>query len=57
MTNSVLLDTSFLIRFLKSDDPLHRNTIDYFNYFIENKIILKTSTIAIAEYCVKGKNR
>lgn len=54
LINGVLLDTSFLIRLLKKDDRLHQNAKDYFKYFLENKIILKCSTIAIAEYCVKG---
>ena len=52
---SVLLDTSFFIRLLNSDDFLHINARDYFKYFLENEILLKVSTISIAEYCVKGK--
>lgn len=51
--NSVLLDTSFCIRLLKKDEPLHQNAIDYFQYFLEQKIELYISTIAIAEYSVK----
>ena len=52
---SVLLDTSFFIRLLNDEDPLHENAIGYFRYFLENNIILKVSTITIAEYCVRGK--
>jgi predicted nucleic acid-binding protein len=52
---SVFLDTSFLIRLLNDDDPLHKNAIGYYKYFLEHDIILKVSTIAIAEYCVRGK--
>lgn len=52
---SVLLDTSFFIRLLNTDDFLHNNARDYFEYFLENEILLKISTISIAEYCVKGK--
>ncbi|MGK7392482.1 MAG: hypothetical protein ACNS60_19160 [Candidatus Cyclobacteriaceae bacterium M2_1C_046] len=52
--NSVLLDTSFFIRLLNDEDPLHRNARGYFKYFLENDFILKISTISIAEYCVKG---
>jgi predicted nucleic acid-binding protein len=52
----VLLDTSFLIRLLKDTEPLHGNAKDYFRYFIENKVIIKCSTISIAEYCVKGRH-
>jgi predicted nucleic acid-binding protein len=54
MTHSVLLDTSFFIRLLNDEDPLHQNAKDYFRYFLENDIILKVSTISIAEYCVGG---
>lgn len=55
MKHSVLLDTSFFIRLLNDDDPLHKNAVDYFSYFLENDIALKVSTITIAEYCVLGK--
>jgi len=50
---SVLLDTSFCIRLLKKDEQLHQNAIEYFQYFLEQKIELYISTIAIAEYSVK----
>ena len=53
--NSVLLDTSFFIRLLNDEDPLHKNAKGYFRYFLENDTVLKVSTISIAEYCVKGK--
>lgn len=52
---SVLLDTSFFIRLLNDEDPLHNNAKGYYRYFLENDIILKVSTITIAEYCVLGK--
>lgn len=52
--HSVLLDTSFFIRLLNDRDPLHKKTKGYYKYFLENDIILKVSTISIAEYCVKG---
>lgn len=51
---SVLLDTSFFIRLLNDEDPLHQNAKGYFKYFLENEIVLKVSTITIAEYCVIG---
>ncbi|HLT53546.1 MAG TPA: hypothetical protein VKZ97_06635 [Flavobacteriaceae bacterium] len=54
MKHSVLLDTSFFIRLLNDEDPLHKNAVGYFKYFLENDIILKVSTISIAEYCVLG---
>ena len=55
MKHSVLLDTSFFIRLLNDEDPLHLNAVGYFKYFLENEIALKVSTITIAEYCVLGK--
>ena len=51
--NSVLLDTSFCIRLLKKDEPLHSNAIEYFQYFLENKIELFLSSIVVSEYSVK----
>lgn len=32
--NSVLLDTSFFIRLLNEEDPLHLNALRYFRYFL-----------------------
>lgn len=55
MKHSVLLDTSFFIRLLNDEDPLHSNAVGYFKYFLENEIALKVSTITIAEYCFLGK--
>jgi predicted nucleic acid-binding protein len=55
MKHSVLLDTSFFVRLLHDEDPLHNNAKGYYRYFLENEIILKVSTISIAEYCVRGK--
>lgn len=54
MTHSVLLDTSFIIRLLNDDDPLHNNALGYFKYFLEKDVSLYFSTISIAEYCVRG---
>lgn len=51
--DSILLDTSFCIRLLKSNDDLHQNAKDYFKYFLENKIEIFLSSIVIAEYSVK----
>jgi len=53
-TKGVLLDTSFLIRLLDKNDPFHLNAKGYFKYFTENDFKLFTSTIAIAEYCVRS---
>lgn len=49
---SILLDNSFVTRLLKSDDEFHQNVVDYFQYFLENNIILYLSTIVISEYSV-----
>lgn len=50
-----MLDTSFLIRLLKGDDPLHESAVEYYQYLLEKEYVLFVSTIALAEYCVKGK--
>lgn len=50
-----MLDTSFLIRLLKEDEPLHASAKMYYQYFLENKFLLFVSTVAVAEYCVHGK--
>ena len=49
-----MLDTSFLIRLLKEDEPLHAFAKEYFQYFLESEYVLYVSTIALAEYCVYG---
>lgn len=49
---SVLLDNSFCIRLLKSDDDYHQNAIDYFEHFLENGIEMYLSTIVVSEYAV-----
>lgn len=51
---SVLLDTSFFLRFLNDESPLYKNADSYFRYFIQNEISMMISTISIAEYCVRG---
>ena len=55
MTNKLLLDTSFFIRLLNDEDPLHQNALAYFKYFLDQNFELKLSTVSIAEYCVRGK--
>ncbi len=55
--DSVLLDTSFCIRLLKSNDELHQHARDYFKYFLEKKIEIYLSSIVIAEYSVKDDPR
>ncbi len=46
-------DTSFCIRLLKNNDPLHNNAKEYFKYFLDQKIEIYLSSIVIAEYSVK----
>lgn len=52
MSKTVLLDTNFLIHFVKSDSALHRNATEYAQYFIDNEILMKVSIISIAEFNV-----
>lgn len=55
MHSGVLLDTSFFIRLLNGEDVLHENAKAYFKYFVENDIVMKFSTVSIAEFCVKDE--
>ncbi len=55
MDKAVLCDTSFFIRLLDKTDPLHENAKGYFKYFLEHDNAIMVSTIAIAEYCVRGE--
>ena len=50
--NSVMLDTSFCIRLMDKNDPLHKNALDYYKYFLTEKITIHISTIVVAEYAV-----
>lgn len=52
--DSVLLDTSFFIRFLNDEDPLFKNAMAYYKYFISKEVRMLISTISIAEYCTGG---
>ena len=54
MHKSVLLDTSFFLRFLNEGNPLFKNADGYFRYFLQKEIAMMISTISIAEYCVGG---
>lgn len=49
---SVMLDTSFCIRLMDANDPLHLQALEYFKYFLQEKIIIHLSTIVTAEYAV-----
>ena len=52
--NGVLLDTSFVIRLMKTGDPLHANAQAWYKELLDRKVPMFLSTIVIAEYCVKG---
>jgi len=49
---TVMLDTSFCIRLMDDTEALHTNAIDYYRYFLQEKITMHISTIAVAEYAV-----
>ena len=49
---SVMLDTSFCIRLMDANDNLHSNALEYFKFFLQEKIIIHVSTIVVAEYSV-----
>ena len=49
----VFCDTGFVIRLLDETNELHNNALGYYKYFHENDYILRMSTIAVAEFCVK----
>ena len=57
MAKAVLLDSGFLIRLMNPDEPLHRVALDYFKQYITSGVACKVSTIALAEYGVKGDLR
>lgn len=52
--DGVLLDTAFLIKLQDENDPKNASAVQYFKYFLDKKFRLYLSSIAIAEYCVKG---
>lgn len=49
---SIMLDTSFCIRLMDENDNLHINALEYFKFFLQEKIIIHLSTIVVAEYAV-----
>lgn len=51
----VFCDTGFVIRLLDRTSDLHDNALGYFRYFLENDYVIRMSTIAVAEFCVKDK--
>lgn len=51
---SAMLDTSFFLRLLDGEDPLHDTAYKCFKELCERGFILYISTIAISEYCVQN---
>ncbi|MEO9052358.1 MAG: PIN domain-containing protein [Ginsengibacter sp.] len=49
---SIMLDTSFCIRLMDANDKLHSHALEYFKFFLQEKIIIHLSTIVAAEYAV-----
>lgn len=55
MSDSVLLDTSFLISFSDSSRKNHAAARRYYRYFIENGVIMYLSSIVISEFHLRQK--
>ena len=53
MAKAVLLDSDFLIRLMNPEEPLHPVAMQWFRQFVEQGIVCRVSTIALAEYGVK----
>ena len=57
MANTVLLDSGFLIRLMNPNEPLHRVALDLFKDYVSSGVTCMVSTVALAEYGVKGELR
>lgn len=57
MARAVLLDSGFLIRLMNPEDSLHQVAFEVFKKYITCGVVCKVSTIALAEYGVKGELR
>ena len=57
MAKTVLLDSGFLIRLMNPNEPLHRVALDLFKDYVSSGVICMVSTVALAEYGVKGELR
>ena len=54
MAKAVLLDSGFLIRLMNPVESLHDVALGLFRGYINDGIVCKVSTIALAEFGVKG---
>ena len=57
MAKAVLLDSGFLIRLMNPNDALHDVAMALFKKYVTEGVVCKVSTIALAEYGVKGESR
>ncbi len=57
MAKTVLLDSGFLIRLMNPNEPLHRVALDLFKDYVSSGVTCMVSTVALAEYGVKGELR
>ncbi len=57
MAKAVLLDSGFLIRLMNPEEPLHQIALNLFREYVITGVTCKVSTIALAEYGVKGDLR
>lgn len=57
MAKAVLLDSGFLIRLMNPLEPLYQVALNLFKGYVTNNIVCCVSTIALAEYGVKGDLR
>lgn len=53
MNNSVLLDTTFLISLVDDSREHHLKAVEFYKYFLNNKIAMILSSIATCEFCIK----
>ena len=57
MAKAVLLDSGFLIRLMNPYKPFHSIALALFKKYVTEGVVCKVSTIALAEYGVKGDLR
>lgn len=55
LKSAVMLGTSFLICLLNEEEKLHTAAVGYFKFLLDSGLELLVRTIAVAEYCVRGK--
>lgn len=53
MNKSVLLDTCFLISLVDDSRENHAKAVEFYKYFIDERIAMILSSIVTSEFCVK----